>query len=440
MVSSLAASFVVVASGIAGDGSAALIESELSCKARLSVLETSATPTQTFFALLPIGLADDAAGKTQWSHLLEHLLLRSTDPVGLSDGTIVFNAETMAAGMHLDVHAPLADAPRAAAKLCGWLRLSAIDPAVLAREKQNALAEVDSTSANGFTHKWAAAAWCQVVRHGAKSAAVRGDVAAATPEALLEYAKSRVAIGPGLRIVAVGPMKATDVKALFERELGAPVIAADPALPKASAPPPAAPKKLATGDLAATWDLPAAHLLEWYVAPDAKPADRLAAMLVANQLTMALQSDPELQREKIVALASADVVAAEGRVLLLSASLADPTDRPVALAGFQRAIGKLGDAPMPGVSFEQYLTMVKAELSGLPDFAAQRRLLAGRPGLELLEAQMVLNLATREQQGGLALAAMSDAAKTLDAKQLAEWRTRLFTAERASRLLLTPTR
>jgi hypothetical protein len=52
---------------------------------RFSVLEVKDAPQQAFLAFLPCGLLADEPGEAQFAHLMEHMLIRSTDKSGLSD-------------------------------------------------------------------------------------------------------------------------------------------------------------------------------------------------------------------------------------------------------------------------------------------------------------------------------------------------------------------
>src|SRR5262245_27946154 len=49
---------------------------------------------QTIFTFLPLTIASDDKDRAQWSHLLEHMLIRSTDPVELSPPGMMINGET----------------------------------------------------------------------------------------------------------------------------------------------------------------------------------------------------------------------------------------------------------------------------------------------------------------------------------------------------------
>ncbi len=430
----------------AGD---AFVEHKLSNGVRLSVLELKDAPKQTFLAFVPVGLAHDDAGRAQWSHLLEHMLIRTTDPEGLADGDIVFNGETSDGALRLDVHAPPKQATLAAAKMIAWLSANSFDADVLEREKKNIEGELQTTVPRGYSHKWATAAWAQIVRHGAKEARVLGDVTDATVEMLEEYADAKLELGPRFRIVAVGPLPADEVRRIFDSQLTsgggldslANALGGNPRGPKkgGDAAPAAKPGDLPHGELSGTWDLPATHLLEWYLLPDATPADRTSAMLLANLVAMKLQADGELSKAKIVALATADVALPQGRLFMLSASLPDAGARELAAKAFRRAIDGIEQAP-PGGSLDAFVTMARNELSGFPDFKALRKQWSGRPGAELVEAQIVLALSMRESSSGLSFGELGAATNALTAKELLERRDRDLAADRASRLLLTPRR
>src|SRR5215471_15460838 len=69
---------------------------------RFSVLEVKDAPRETFLAFLPCGLLSDDAGQTQFAHVMEHMLIRSTDRSGLAAGEIRFNGETNDVALRLD--------------------------------------------------------------------------------------------------------------------------------------------------------------------------------------------------------------------------------------------------------------------------------------------------------------------------------------------------
>src|SRR5829696_3109193 len=67
---------------------------------RVSYLHLKDSNDVSIFTFLPMGLAFDEAGRTQWAHLIEHLVLRTTMPGRLTHA----NAETLPDHMRLDFY------------------------------------------------------------------------------------------------------------------------------------------------------------------------------------------------------------------------------------------------------------------------------------------------------------------------------------------------
>ena len=196
----------------------------------LAVLYVPDAPRETTFTLLPLGLSADDAGRAQFSHLVEHMLIRATDPDSLRVDGIEINGETTTGALRMDTYAELEQWRAALARHVAWLGTRTFDASVLAREKRRIAGEEASTVPRGHSHKWAAAAWNQVVNHGAAHAAVHGDVAGATLEELRDYVQDHVHIDARVRIFAAGPIEPDQVRAalaeLFEAVEVEPVPAA----------------------------------------------------------------------------------------------------------------------------------------------------------------------------------------------------------------------
>jgi hypothetical protein len=413
---------------------------------RFSVLEVKDAPRQGFLAFLPCGLLADEPGEAQFAHLMEHMLIRSTDKSGLSDGAITFNGETGDVALRLDVDAPPESAGDALRKLLGWLQATEVDGDQLAAEKKNIALEVENTSRSGFTHKWALAAWNQVARLGQDHASVRGDVERATVDQVEAAIDAHVDLSK-VRIVAAGPLSLKQVK-----ELAGPLLAqamglgalggalsglgakrheVDAEKRKAKGEPP-----LATGDRVAKWDLPNAHLIAWYVLPDASADDAAEALALAQLLSLQLRQDAALAKQKIVALVSADAAVPAGRLLMLSASLPSADDAKVALAAFDAAIAALPAAKAP--SLDEYVRMAAAEFSGLPDWKALRKQAAGRPGANLVELQVALTIAQRELATGRSFGALGVAMKKVTGTRLEKTIAERLVPPKRATLLLIP--
>src|SRR5215470_1038349 len=104
---------------------------------RVSVWQVAGAKKECAFTLLPLSLVDDDADRAQFAHLVEHMLIRSTDREGLQAGGITFNGETGALGLRLETFADPRDWQPALERHVRWLMADTFDAKVLAREKEN---------------------------------------------------------------------------------------------------------------------------------------------------------------------------------------------------------------------------------------------------------------------------------------------------------------
>ena len=104
-----------------------------------------------------LGLASDGPGQAQWSHLVEHLVCRSTGLADLSRA----NAETLPDHMRLDFYGNAAHWKEGLAHHFRWLEGAPFTEAGLIAEKPKVKSEGDMTAKNFATHKFAIAAWAQ---------------------------------------------------------------------------------------------------------------------------------------------------------------------------------------------------------------------------------------------------------------------------------------
>src|SRR5687767_6074885 len=89
--------------GQVAKGAEATIESfQLDNKIKVIIAHVADAPQQSTFVLLPLHLGNDGPGRAQWSHLLEHHLIRSTDPEALAVDGMEFNGETTHEALRLD--------------------------------------------------------------------------------------------------------------------------------------------------------------------------------------------------------------------------------------------------------------------------------------------------------------------------------------------------
>jgi predicted Zn-dependent peptidase len=259
------------------------------------------------FTYLPMGLAGDGPNQAQWAHLVEHLVIRSTQPGDLSQA----NAETLPNHMRLDFYGNLGNWKEGLSQQRRWLQGVPFTQASLEAEKPKVAAECDFTARNFATHKFALAAWAQGYRHDQKRAALKQDVARASLADIQAYRDSRLALLSNVVVCIAGGLDSAQTLPVAAAALGT----------IGSRATPAPPVQLHPGRHEMTWDLPARHLvLTWPIS--AAPADDFPALLAAAQwLNMQLFSDPELKKMAGLALAGADLRTPEGNFFFISACL-----------------------------------------------------------------------------------------------------------------------
>lgn len=402
---------------------------------RVTVAHAETATKQAFLTLLPMGLLSDDPGRAQWSHLAEHVMLRAHRPDDLGfeiDGTSI-NGETTALFLRMESFAPVEDWRVAQQRHATWLATGDLDgeglDVMLEREVMRVLQEIDGTAASGFTHKWAVAAWNQVVRHGAGDVRLRGDVQDATVDGVLDYVRQRVAMGPGVHLVTVGPVDPAELLPALEEDFGR--------VPGGEWIHPAATLETsrlhAPVQLQATWDLPVRHYLEWYPMPDRYARDRIGADAVALMLNVRLTQHGSLPGLGAQAMAQADIITPEGRWLLISASLAPDSDFDRVQAEIDSVLANL--TPTPDVTM--MLGNMVAQLTGWPDFAALRDQFAGHPQLDFIEAQQMLFQVYAMENMGLDREQL-EAYGAFDRQAFEDFADEVLVTERRSTLLLTP--
>lgn len=397
---------------------------------RVIVFEAPLAEQQAFFTLLPLGLLDDEADKTQFAHLVEHMIVRSTDPDALEADGVVFNGETTALALRLESFTETPNWEEALLKHVAWLKAQDVDPEVLAREKANIALEEQSTAANGFTHKWALAAWNQVVRQGTSHVGLHSDIAGVTVDEARDYMHRRLRSGPGVLFVAVGPVSFDEIATKARATLGK--------LPgdawAASAPGVSTADILAVGDREATWDLGARHYMEWYPVPAASKMDRVHADALALVLNRKLQQRGALTAMGVTALAQADLATPEGRWVLLSASV----PLGIEVDEVRKELNDVRASVIAGRDVEFLIQQMAGQLTELPDFAAVREQVGDHPAGRWIEAQQMLFMLYAQINMGLSRREVVATYPQLKAADLISFADQVLTDDNRSTLLLEP--
>ncbi len=382
-------------------GSDPFVRSSLPGGAELCVLEAPAAPGAAVFVMLPCGLLHDRPAHAQEAHLLEHFLIRGVDPGGFEVDTLRINGETDGATLRLEVLAPAERWRDALARPARWLATRELDEPQLVLERQRIAAEEQSTTSGGFTHKWALAAWSQVIAGGAARAAVHADAQQESAADLGARAAQVARLGRGARIVVAGPLHAAEVRELVLQEYARAFATGQPeASPAAVAP-------RARASVKAGWDLAAEHELEWTELPLRDAGDRAAALLLEQQaLATLLQRSGKLLRPG-QASASLKTLPGVGTVLLFSAGGFAPAQHEPVQQLFAAVRSEL--AGLQGeASWKQAMAAARMRLGPAPDFQAQRRQLARNPMATWIEGQYALDLATLEIAGGARIPELVD--------------------------------
>ena len=396
---------------------------------RAIILQVPDAASQSFFTFFPVGLAHDDADRTQYAHLVEHMLIRSTDPDGLHVDGIRINGETTTSVLRLETIGPADRWRDALARHAAWLSADEFTADVLEREKGRIAGEADSTVPAGYTHKWAVAAWNQVVRHGRSHAALIGAIEDATVDDVQAYVASRVPVGEDVLVVAVGPVPVDEVEAALRRGVGA--VDRRPSSPTTERD---ASDVEFHGDHDGTWDLDAHHYMAWYPARADDPNDRVAIQLLSQALLQSIYG--EAQAAGVQAMVSADLVAADGAQLVVSVGGfgAEQADDIRALVdnAMDSARRQLAHYPV-SMALRNFVSQVVAD----PDYAALRDQFAGRPGADLLEAQLTLSRVYVQLHTGLSFAELGRACDDVTPESFADLADRVLDGPRGT-LLLRP--
>lgn len=338
------------------------------------VVHLPESPHVSLFTFLPLGLAVDGPDQAQWSHLVEHLVIRST----ISGDLRQANAETMPDHMRLDFNGDTGNWKEGLAHHKRWLAGVPFTAENLAAEKPKVIAECDFTAQTFATHKFGLAAWAQGFRHGKSHVRIKGDVLEATLEMVQRHRDEALFIPAATTICIVGGVDPKSFLAEAERELGRLESRAKPI-------PATQPSTARSGDL--TWDMDAHHLVQTWPIPDPSHQDYAALLAAAQWLNMQLFSDASLKEVAGLTLAGADLFIPEGTFFYISASLRPPGQTEVIekqvrahlsrLAANGEAAAQLG--PQLAFSMRQVPNLAAIQAQAAP--GVSRSMIEGNAGL-----------------------------------------------------------
>ena len=379
------------------------------------------------FSYLPLGLVADGKAKTQWSHLIEHLTIRTTGPTDFKTS----NAETMADNMRLDFTGNTDNWTQGLKQHAQWLSGLPFSAESLAEELPKALSEIDATEIRLATHKWAFAAWNQVFRHGETTISMRGDVQSAQLSELQEYRDLHLVQADQVLLCVIGGVKAETLQPVMEEQLGSINLTAKTL-------PPATATSETVKDQVTTWDINVTHYMETYAIPNVENRDYPALYIASLLLRIACMQDAQLKELIGLIFCGVDLITPEQIYLYVSASLKPDTD----IENVKQRIGELINRlkqPANNAQVPMYAQALSMELGSPPDITMvmQQYKSAG-----ITETMMLGNIGLQwgmlEYQYGDTLPQFASALANVSADDVADVVNRYLTEEERRTLLLTP--
>jgi len=274
---------------------------------RVILLYISDSNNVSVFTFLPMGLVADATGQSQWSHLVEHLTIRSTVPTGSMEA----NGETLPDHMRLDFYRTVNNWQEGISHHAKWLKGIPFTKENLQAEKRQVNLECDFVAKRQATHKFAMAAWAQGYRHGQGHAAIKEDVNRATLGQIQQYRDKHLFVPNKTVVCVVGGVDAKTLMPFINKELG--TITSEATTAKHL--------KLHPGSREMSWDLNARHLVLTWPIPAIAETSYPSIMVAGPWLTMKLSADAELKKSSGMVLAGTDLVTPEGNFFYVSASI-----------------------------------------------------------------------------------------------------------------------
>ena len=378
------------------------------------------------FSYLPLGLVTDGKAKAQWSHLVNHLTVRTTGPIDYNTS----NAETMAANMRLDFIGNTDTWTQGLARHAKWLDGLPFSAESLAEAIPNALSEFDYIEENLATHKLANAAWNQVFRHGETDIAIRESIQSAQLSELQEYRDLHLVQADRVFLCVIGGIDPETLEHTMEQQLGA-INLSENTFPQPTVPPEIA------KDQNATWDVNVTHYMETYPIPRPENKDYPALYIASLLWRLACMQDAQLKELTGHILCGVDLVTPEQVYLYVNASLKSDTDIERVKQRVRQLMNPLkqqeNNTQVPMVA--QSLSM---ELSAPPDMKTLMQHKPENVPEALMLLQFGVNWGTMEYQYGNNLSQLASTFADVSAADVANVVNRYLTEDHRMTLVLTP--
>lgn len=392
---------------------------------RVVVLHAKGSTHFAAISFLPLGLATDGAGRTQWSHLVEHLTLRTTGPITSYKER---NAETLPDCMHLDFLGSTDNWRTGLDLQAKWLSGLPFSREALEEEVPKALAEVKMTEANLFTHKWAAAAWNQVVRHGRTNVDVFGDLKTAKLGDVQAYRDQHFALLDRVVLCIVGGVPADTLKPEIEKRFGA-LRSVAKALPIATS------TKQSPRNQTATWDLSARHYIQYYAIPGPDHEDYATLYLGAMLLNSRFFMDHSIKQSIGTVFCGVDLVAPEGAYLYISASFKPDVPAEKVATLIAEKIRELAE-PAPMAQIQMLAMNLSMQLSAPSDLDAALRVKPAQVSELMIVGNLGLQWGLHEYRYGEHRSAIAAAIRSVDHARVAAVAKKYLSNDKRRTLLL----
>ena len=378
------------------------------------------------FSYLPLGLVADGKAKTQWSHLIEHLTLRTTGPINYPASS----AETMADNMRLESIGNTDNWTQGLERHAKWLSGLPFSEESLAEELPRALSEINYTEANLATHKWASAAWNQVFRHGETDISMRGDVQSAQLHELQAYRDRHLVQADRMLLCVIGGVDSETLQPVMEKQLGSISLTAK-TLPPATATPEA------VKDQTATWDIDVTHYMETYAIPQPENEDYPALYITNALLNLGFMQDIQLKELTGFVFCGVDLVTPEQTYLQISASLKPGTDVEKVKQRIRQLINRLKQ-PENNAQVVMMAPSLSMQFSSPLDIEMMKQQKPAGVSETMMLGNIGLWWGMLEYQYGETLPQLAGAFAKVSAADVADVVNRYLTEDRRMTLLLTP--
>ena len=380
------------------------------------------------FSYLPLGLVADGKAKTQWSHLIEHLVLRTTGPI---NNYVERNGQTTYHGMHLDFIGTTDNWQHGLELQAKWLSNSPFSETDLVEELPKALSELDFVTNNLHTGFCAMAAWNQVFRHGETDIAMRGAIESAELSELQAYRNHHLVQRDRVLLCVIGGIEPEALQLAMTEQLGHINLTAN-AMPKATATP------VQEKDRRATWDLNVTHYMETYAIPNATHENYPAFFVAHMLLNQSLMMDSELKQLTGSIFCGADIVTPEQTYLYVTTALKPDSDIEKVKQRIGQLINQLKQ-PKNNAQVAMIAPALSMQFSSPMDIemAMQQHKPAGMTETIML-ANIGLQWGLLEYQYGDALPQFANALANVSAADVADVVSRTLTEDKRMTLVLTP--